>query len=222
MDGTSLSSQTTLDPYWDIWVLCLVKTHFQIYFLVLYNCVFFLEVIQMIFFDLFLLCNLPSCFCRGDHSLAKYRHGFFYLMLVSRPKSPSIYWLLTHWCWLHLVSLHTVLKRSSATWWKCLNLCLFGRYSVPAEEKAKLDKVVHTLLQANGTPGLEMLEKNIMVGVFSANSRGLSLHFSAHLHFLFFTPADLSRGALPWRHQGLPYGAAERPVCGLLPWCLRL
>lgn len=40
------------------------------------------------------------------------------------------------------------------------------RYSVPAEEKAKLDKVVHTLLQANGTPGLEMLEKNIMVSVF--------------------------------------------------------
>ena len=37
------------------------------------------------------------------------------------------------------------------------------RYSIPAEEKAKLDKVVHTLLQANGTPGLEMLEKNIMV-----------------------------------------------------------
>uniref|UniRef100_A0A1A8JLP2 Protein Jumonji n=1 Tax=Nothobranchius kuhntae TaxID=321403 RepID=A0A1A8JLP2_NOTKU len=36
-------------------------------------------------------------------------------------------------------------------------------YSVPAEEKAKLDKVVHTLLQANGTPGLEMLERNIMI-----------------------------------------------------------
>uniref|UniRef100_A0A665UGF9 Protein Jumonji n=1 Tax=Echeneis naucrates TaxID=173247 RepID=A0A665UGF9_ECHNA len=36
-------------------------------------------------------------------------------------------------------------------------------YSVPAEEKAKLDKVVHTLLQANGTPGLEMLENNIMI-----------------------------------------------------------
>ncbi|XP_034017252.1 protein Jumonji isoform X2 [Thalassophryne amazonica] len=36
-------------------------------------------------------------------------------------------------------------------------------YSVPAEEKAKLDTVVHTLLQANGTPGLEMLEKNIMI-----------------------------------------------------------
>lgn len=45
---------------------------------------------------------------------------------------------------------------------------LCARYSVPAEEKAKLDKVVHTLLQANGTPGLELLEKNIMVseGVF--------------------------------------------------------
>lgn len=37
------------------------------------------------------------------------------------------------------------------------------RYSIPAEEKTKLDKVVHTLLQANGTPGLEMLEKNVMV-----------------------------------------------------------
>ena len=48
-------------------------------------------------------------------------------------------------------------------------VCVFSsdRYSVPAEEKAKLDKVVHTLLQANGTPGLEMLEKNIMVGFFS-------------------------------------------------------
>ncbi|KAJ0003359.1 hypothetical protein NQD34_008457 [Periophthalmus magnuspinnatus] len=39
----------------------------------------------------------------------------------------------------------------------------FSKYSIPAEEKAKLDKVVHTLLKANGTPGLEMLEKNIMV-----------------------------------------------------------
>ncbi len=45
-------------------------------------------------------------------------------------------------------------------------VCFLLRYSVPAEEKAKLDKVVHTLLQANGTPGLEMLEKNIMVSVF--------------------------------------------------------
>lgn len=29
--------------------------------------------------------------CRSDYSLAKYWHGLFYLMLVSRPKSPSIY-----------------------------------------------------------------------------------------------------------------------------------
>lgn len=52
------------------------------------------------------------------------------------------------------------------------------RYSVPAEEKAKLDKVVHTLLQANGTPGLEMLEKNIMVclSVFV-------VFFSFHVNF---------------------------------------
>ncbi|XP_077068691.1 protein Jumonji isoform X3 [Siphateles boraxobius] len=35
-------------------------------------------------------------------------------------------------------------------------------YCIPAEEKSKLDKEVHTLLQANGTPGLEMLERNIM------------------------------------------------------------
>lgn len=47
----------------------------------------------------------------------------------------------------------------------CLSMSFLHRYSVPAEEKAKLDKVVHTLLQANGTPGLEMLEKNIMVSV---------------------------------------------------------
>ncbi|XP_041104468.1 protein Jumonji-like isoform X1 [Polyodon spathula] len=36
-------------------------------------------------------------------------------------------------------------------------------YCIPAEENKKLDKVVHTLLQANGTPGLEMLESNIMI-----------------------------------------------------------
>lgn len=36
-------------------------------------------------------------------------------------------------------------------------------YCIPAEEENKLDKVVHTLLQANGTPGLEMLESNIMI-----------------------------------------------------------
>ncbi|KAM4704737.1 protein Jumonji isoform 2-T2 [Rhinophrynus dorsalis] len=35
-------------------------------------------------------------------------------------------------------------------------------YCIPAEEERKLDKVVHTLLQANGTPGLQMLESNVM------------------------------------------------------------
>lgn len=44
-----------------------------------------------------------------------------------------------------------------------INVSLVLRYCIPAEEKSKLDKVVHTLLQANGTPGLEMLERNIMV-----------------------------------------------------------
>lgn len=45
-------------------------------------------------------------------------------------------------------------------WWPVMS---FFRYCIPADEMSKLDKVVHTLLQANGTPGLEMLEKNIMV-----------------------------------------------------------
>lgn len=49
---------------------------------------------------------------------------------------------------------------NDADWKFCLS---HYRYSIPAEEKTKLDKVVHTLLQANGTPGLEMLEKNVMV-----------------------------------------------------------
>lgn len=40
------------------------------------------------------------------------------------------------------------------------------RYCIPAEEESKLDKVVHTLLQANGTPGLQMLESNVMVSVY--------------------------------------------------------
>jgi len=39
-----------------------------------------------------------------------------------------------------------------------------NRYCIPAAEENKLDDVVHTLLQANGTPGLEMLESNVMVG----------------------------------------------------------
>jgi len=46
-----------------------------------------------------------------------------------------------------------------------LSVSFVFRYCIPAEEKSKLDKVVHTLLQANGTPGLEMLERNIMVRV---------------------------------------------------------
>ncbi|XP_069769525.1 protein Jumonji isoform X4 [Narcine bancroftii] len=36
-------------------------------------------------------------------------------------------------------------------------------YCIPADEKTKLDEVVHTLLQANGTSGLDMLESNIMI-----------------------------------------------------------
>ncbi|GAB5571209.1 protein Jumonji isoform X3 [Prionailurus iriomotensis] len=35
-------------------------------------------------------------------------------------------------------------------------------YCIPAEEENKLEDVVHTLLQANGTPGLQMLESNVM------------------------------------------------------------
>lgn len=47
-------------------------------------------------------------------------------------------------------------------------ICLHGvssqpRYCIPAEEENKLEDVVHTLLQANGTPGLQMLESNVMV-----------------------------------------------------------
>ncbi|XP_030596394.1 protein Jumonji isoform X2 [Archocentrus centrarchus] len=49
-------------------------------------------------------------------------------------------------------------------------------YSIPAEEKAKLDKVVHTLLQANGTPGLEMLEKNIMISPEVLCREGIKVH----------------------------------------------
>lgn len=49
-------------------------------------------------------------------------------------------------------------------------------YSVPAEEKTKLDKVVHTLLQANGTPGLEMLEKNIMISPEVLSREGIKVY----------------------------------------------
>lgn len=64
------------------------------------------------------------------------------------------------------------------------------RYSVPAEEKAKLDKVVHTLLQANGTPGLDMLEKNIMVSV--CGEAFTSFLYLGNGMFTFF-PSFLSR-----------------------------
>lgn len=49
------------------------------------------------------------------------------------------------------------------------------RYCIPAEEENKLEGVVHTLLQANGTPGLQMLESNVMVGLlFSYTIAGSS------------------------------------------------
>ncbi|XP_016138947.1 protein Jumonji-like isoform X1 [Sinocyclocheilus grahami] len=49
-------------------------------------------------------------------------------------------------------------------------------YSIPAEEKSKLDKVVHTLLQANGTPGLEMLERNIMISPEVLRRKGVKVY----------------------------------------------
>ncbi|XP_062847089.1 protein Jumonji isoform X2 [Trichomycterus rosablanca] len=49
-------------------------------------------------------------------------------------------------------------------------------YCIPATEKSKLDKVVHTLLQANGTPGLEMLEKNIMISPEVLRRAGVKVH----------------------------------------------
>uniref|UniRef100_A0A674C9B7 Protein Jumonji n=1 Tax=Salmo trutta TaxID=8032 RepID=A0A674C9B7_SALTR len=49
-------------------------------------------------------------------------------------------------------------------------------YCIPAEEKVKLDKVVHTLLHANGTPGLEMLENNIMISPEVLCRAGVKVH----------------------------------------------
>ncbi|XP_030639029.1 protein Jumonji [Chanos chanos] len=49
-------------------------------------------------------------------------------------------------------------------------------YCIPSEEKTKLDKVVHTLLQANGTPGLEMLERNIMVSPEVLRQAGVTVY----------------------------------------------
>ncbi|XP_064409508.1 protein Jumonji isoform X1 [Latimeria chalumnae] len=49
-------------------------------------------------------------------------------------------------------------------------------YCIPAEEESKLDKVVHTLLQANGTPGLEMLESNIMISPEVLSKEGIKVY----------------------------------------------
>lgn len=58
----------------------------------------------------------------------------------------------------HVPPRHRVLVKS------LLLPCLLTlRYCIPAEEESKLEDVVHTLLQANGTPGLQMLESNVMV-----------------------------------------------------------
>lgn len=46
------------------------------------------------------------------------------------------------------------------------------RYCIPAEEENKLEDVVHALLRANGTPGLQMLESNVMVGLGSLPAVG--------------------------------------------------
>lgn len=54
---------------------------------------------------------------------------------------------------------------------KCLLCFQHPRYCIPAEEENKLEGVVHTLLQANGTPGLQMLESNVMVGLSSTTKQ---------------------------------------------------
>ncbi|XP_051573788.1 protein Jumonji-like isoform X1 [Myxocyprinus asiaticus] len=49
-------------------------------------------------------------------------------------------------------------------------------YCIPAEEKSKLDKIAHALLQANGTPGLEMLERNIMISPEVLRRKGVKVY----------------------------------------------
>ncbi|XP_069709805.1 protein Jumonji isoform X2 [Phaenicophaeus curvirostris] len=49
-------------------------------------------------------------------------------------------------------------------------------YCIPAAEENKLDDVVHTLLQANGTPGLEMLESNVMISPEVLCKEGIRVH----------------------------------------------
>ncbi|XP_010594511.1 protein Jumonji isoform X1 [Loxodonta africana] len=49
-------------------------------------------------------------------------------------------------------------------------------YCIPASEENKLEDVVHTLLQANGTPGLEMLESNVMISPEVLCREGIKVH----------------------------------------------
>ncbi|XP_069074885.1 protein Jumonji isoform X2 [Pleurodeles waltl] len=49
-------------------------------------------------------------------------------------------------------------------------------YCIPAEEESKLDDVVHTLLQGNGTPGLQMLESNVMISPEVLCNEGIKVH----------------------------------------------
>ncbi|KAG3288655.1 jumonji and AT-rich interaction domain containing 2 [Ictidomys tridecemlineatus] len=49
-------------------------------------------------------------------------------------------------------------------------------YCIPAEEENKLEDVVHTLLQANGTPGLQMLESNVMISPEVLCREGIKVH----------------------------------------------
>ncbi|XP_069469660.1 protein Jumonji isoform X2 [Ambystoma mexicanum] len=49
-------------------------------------------------------------------------------------------------------------------------------YCIPAEEESKLDNVVHTLLQGNGTPGLQMLESNVMISPEVLCNEGIKVH----------------------------------------------
>lgn len=49
-------------------------------------------------------------------------------------------------------------------------------YCIPAEEENKLEDVVHTLLQGNGTPGLQMLESNVMISPEVLCKEGIKVH----------------------------------------------
>ncbi|CAB1350972.1 unnamed protein product [Coregonus sp. 'balchen'] len=82
-----------------------------------------------------------------------------------------------------------------------------GKYSVPAEEKVKLDKVVHTLLQANGTPGLEMLEKNIMISPEVLCREGIKVHRTVQQsgQFVVCFPGTFVSKDLKCRHIAKPF-----------------